>query len=391
MPDTVRVSAGGSSGAGHTAKGFSPLTALALGLLLLIANAMALVDHAYALSPDTSHADTAEPIIPRPHTQPEIVSLFHDLAFRDFTPKTLVYAPPAGATRWAKVILTADFTVTAGRQFDRTAQIEIGGANVFFGTTAEPSAKVAPRWHVERDLTDYAALFTVPQTGTVMLGNVVDATYTGVISGSAALLFYPADASTPAPGTPDLVIPLPTRTPMADAAHLASPSDTLSGTFTLPTNIVRAYLDIITQSQNKDEFWYTDVPDGLAARLGQNGGTAFREAEITLDDRPVGVAPVFPWVYTGGIDPSLWRPIPGVQALNLAPYRVDLTPFAAVLSDGHPHRIGLHVFNAADYFAATGTLLLFRDPHRPRVTGGGHEGHAWRGPHTRRHAGSGLR
>ena len=29
-------------------------------------------------------------------------------------------------------------------------------------------------------------------------------------------------------------------------------------------------------------------------------------------------------IYTGGIDPYLWIPIPGVRTLNFKPHRVDL-------------------------------------------------------------------
>jgi hypothetical protein len=65
--------------------------------------------------------------------------------------------------------------------------------NLYFGTTAEPRQNLAPSWHVERDVTDYSALFTNPQSGSVILGNIVNSTYTGIISGSAALEFYPAD------------------------------------------------------------------------------------------------------------------------------------------------------------------------------------------------------
>jgi hypothetical protein len=99
------------------------------------------------------------------------------------------------------------------------------------------------------------------------------------------------------------------------------------------------------------------------------GNTAFREAEISIDGTPAGVAPVYPWIYTGGLDPFLWVPIPGVQTLNFAPYRVDLTPFAGLLSNGQPHTVALSVFNANNYFSATGTLLLFLDHGSKQVTG----------------------
>ena len=108
----------------------------------------------------SSNSATADPPVARPATTPCTVTLFSNVAFADYSPKSFSYTPPAACQGpWAKVVLSADFAVTAGRQFDRTAKIWIGGANVYFGTTAEPSGSVARSWHVERDLTDYSALF----------------------------------------------------------------------------------------------------------------------------------------------------------------------------------------------------------------------------------------
>ena len=131
----------------------------------------------------------------------------------------------------------------------------------------------------------------------------------------------------------------------------------------------RAYLDVIPQSQSSDEFWFTCVPDDVADELFSCPGTSFREAEITIDGQPAGVAPVYPWLFTGAIDPLLWRPIPSVQTLNFVPYRVDLTPFAGVLSNGQPHQVGVSVFNANNYFLGGGSLLLYLDHGASQVTG----------------------
>jgi hypothetical protein len=91
--------------------------------------------------------------------------------------------------------------------------------------------------------------------------------------------------------------------------------------------------------------------------------------EISIDNEPAGVAPVYPWIYTGGIDPYLWIPIPGVQTLNFKPYRVDLTPFAGELSNGQPHTIGVSVYNAYEYFSTDAVLLLYEDHGSEHVTG----------------------
>lgn len=316
----------------------------------------------------SSRSATAEPPVARPAGRPITVPLFRDVTFTDYAAHPFSYTPPANhGRRWAKIVLVCDFSVSAGRQFDRSAEISVGHTNIYFGTTAEPSDRISPAWHIERDLTEYAALLETTQPGEVTLGNTVDSKYTGVIHGTAFLLFYPAAKNAVLPPVPDKVLPLPAGQNGIGSAD--TPTDTVSATYTLPTNTVRAYLDLITESQGTDEFWYLSVPNALTKPLGAGGGTAFREAEVTIDGRPAGVAPVFPWIYTGGIDPNLWRPIPGVQTLNFAPYRVNLTPFVGILNDGHPHTLGVRIENNQNHFQIAGVLLLFCDPKLQVVHG----------------------
>lgn len=311
----------------------------------------------------------ADPPVTRPHTTPCKVTLYQQLKFADFNPKSFTYTPPAACPGpWAKVILEANFSINQGRQYDRTANIWIGPTNIYFGTTSEPSHSVARHWHIERDLTDYSSIFTISQTGTVDLFNLVNQTYTGILHGSADILFYPlAQGQTP-PRTADQVVAF-SGGPTGGTVALNTTTDLLEQTLTLPTNITNLYFDVFSQSQSNDEFWYTCVPNDVAGELQSCPGTAFRESQVTIDGTPAGVAPVYPWIYTGGIDPYLWRPIPGVQALNFLPYRVDLTPFAAMLDDGQPHTIALSVYNANGYFSATASLLLYLDSSSTQITG----------------------
>jgi hypothetical protein len=58
-----------------------------------------------------------------------------------------------------------------------------------------------------------------------------------------------------------------------------------------------------------------------------------------------------------------------VQALNFVPYRVDLTPFAGLLSDGAQHTVAVSVFNANGYFSEAASLLLYLDHGSAQVTG----------------------
>ncbi len=348
----------------------SLLAALPLALFFPIPAIAQVVVTPAAPQIGTSQPAPIEPPIVKPSTRPCSVPLLSEQAFADFSNKPLTYTPPSGcAGPWAKVVFSADFTVTAGRQFDRTAKFFLGGANIYFGTTSEPRSTLSPSWHVERDVTDLSALFHRKQVGQAILGNFVGTdsgtVYNGIIYANARLDFYPANASNPAPAVPNAVLAFPTN----DTARVSTTTDTSTGTFTFPKNLERVYLDVISQSQSSDEFWYTCVPSDVAGELQNCGNSAFRETEVAIDGKPAGVAPVYPWIYTGGIDPYLWEPIPGVQTLNLKPYRVDLTPFAGVLADGKQHSVAVSVFNANSGFDIASTLLLYTDSGATSTSG----------------------
>jgi hypothetical protein len=333
--------------------------------LLVLLSALAVAQ----LQIGSTNTAFADPPVPHPKTTPCIVTLYTGFVFDNFNAQNFPYNPPADCPGpWGAVILEADFSITAGIQYDRTANIWIGPTNIYFGTTAEDQPHVARHWRIERDLTDYSSIFTTTQVGTVDLGNLVNKTYTGVLHGKAELLFYPVAQGTTAPIPADQVIAF-SAGPNGGTVGLTNGTDLLEQTLTLPTNVQRAYLDVFAQSQFDDEFWYTCVPNDVATELESCPGTAFRESEVTIDGTPAGVAPVYPWIFTGGIDPFLWIPIPGVQTLNFKPYRVNLTPFAGLLDNGQPHTVALSVFNADNYFSATASLLLYLDSGSTEVSG----------------------
>jgi hypothetical protein len=330
----------------------------------------------------TQYTATADPVVSRPHTRPCVVQLFSGYTFAFFSNsvQTFSFMPPAACPGpWSKVVFEANFSENAGVQFDRTASMYIANTDIYFGTTPEPLSNATNTWHVERDITDYSALLTVPQQGTIVLANCTtdcpppyNTFLNGIFTVNADLEFYPLRGDDDSSRTPDVVLPLEQSNGSGGfnlPVILGSATDQLTTTFNLPTNIERIYMDVVPQSQSGDEFWYTCVPNNVSAELFSCGNTGFREAEISVDGQPAGVAPVSPWIYTGGIDPYLWFPIPGVQTLDFVPYRVDLTPFAGALSDGNPHTVAMSVFNDNGYFSVTGTLLLFLDHASSKVSG----------------------
>lgn len=316
---------------------------------------------------------TADMSVPRPNTKPCVVTLFRNYEFKDFNNQTFSYAPDRSCKGpWAKVVFNFDIGVTKGIQYDRTAIIWVGGAPIYFGTTAEPAPNLAPHWHVERDVTDLSALLLSASQGQIALGNCYcPPNYTGIQHGTASLQFYPANSGNPAPRVPDVVLGVPYSPPLGNVSQIPLTSMTISTK--LPRNIVAADLDVYLQSQSDEEQWFMCVPDAIWRKwqhaLGFCPNAGFREGEVAVDGTPAGTAPVYPWIYTGGMNPYLWFPLPGVQTLNFTPYRVPLSPFAGVLSNGSTHTISVTVARAFHYFSGSGDLLLYLDPKAKRVSG----------------------
>lgn len=313
----------------------------------------------------SSNTVVADPAVPRPAGTPCVVELFSNESFTDASNHPFNYAPPAGCQgNWSKVVLEADFSISGDAQSD-IANIWVGGVNLFYGSTPVPSATLSPSWHTERDLTDYTALLKSSQQGQALVDKIFAGNNQGTVHGSARLLFYPGK---PAATAPDAVYPL-SSDPIGATTTLLNSSAAMSKTFTLPRNVEKAYLDVFAQAQELDTLWFTCVPDQFAGQVAACGGGNFRETEVSIDGQPAGVAPVYPSAYSDGVDSNLWQPTPGVQTLNFIPYRVDLTPFAGVLSDGQPHTVSVSVVGAHSSFAATAALLVYRDANSQQVTG----------------------
>ena len=150
--------------------------------------------------------------------------------FNGFNATSFNYTPPAACPGpWAKVILTADFTVSAGNQFDRSAWFYLGDVNIFFGTTAEPRSNLSPSWHIERDVTDLTAVLKTAQPGSATIGNIVNSTDTSTVFANAALEFFPASPLAFAPATPDIVVGLSSG---SNPAALNTTADQVSQTVT---------------------------------------------------------------------------------------------------------------------------------------------------------------
>jgi peptide N-acetyl-beta-D-glucosaminyl asparaginase amidase A len=310
---------------------------------------------------------TAVQPIARPPTQSCTATVMQDFAFNssvghDTFDGTL--APPSGCPGpWSKIVLDFNGHV-AGRQFDRLMDAWLGGAEIFQSSTPEPDPS-GIRWHVEHDATRYSSLFAQAEPIRVRLANYVTDVYTGVIYGSLTVSYYQAAPAYPAPQHADQVIGFPN----ADSDYFYGPNDVRTTTVTFPRNLTAASLELYLKGNSCDEFWYGSQPDDYAGPNGLCGGGAFREVQVSIDGQLAGVAWPFPFIFTGGVNPLLWRPIPAVNAFDMPPQTVDLTPYVGLLTDGQPHTISLRVAHDGFYWGIAGDLLLSRDPVLAQTTG----------------------
>lgn len=298
---------------------------------------------------------TAAPPVARPHTRSCQVTLA-DARFRDFTPYRGGYTPPKGCgDRWSKVVLRLDGEVK-GRQYDRLGYLHVGGVEILRTSTPEPSPD-GIAWHVEKDVTRYSDTFRSPQDVEMLIGNVVDDTYTGVIDVHVTLTFY---AGRPAKRTPDRVLTL------ADG-----PGGT---TLTTSRNSERIVAEVYATGSGGgcEEFWYLTVADPASYSCKADHGP-YREVQIKVDGQLAGIAAPFPNVWTGGwSNPFLWYVIPAPRAFDVRPLEYDLTPFAGLLDDGRPHRVEVSVVGVPagqTGWSAPVDVLVWQDAHRDRVTG----------------------
>ncbi|WP_128430256.1 peptide-N4-asparagine amidase [Streptomyces cyaneus] len=293
---------------------------------------------------------TASPPLTKPSGKSCQVTVA-EAQFRDFTPYKGTFTPPQGCgDRWSKVVLRMDGKVK-GRQYDRLGYLHVGGVEIFRTSTPEPSPD-GIEWSVEKDVTRYSDTFRGSQDVEMLIGNVVDDTYTGIIDVKVTLTFYAGRPAT----APDRVLTLQ------------------DGALTTPRNSRRIVAEVYATGSGGgcEEFWYLSVPDAAPYSCKAADGP-YREVQIKVDGQLAGIAAPFPHVWTGGwSNPFLWYVVPGPRAFDVKPIEYDLTPFAGILNDGRPHRVEVSVIGVPEGqsgWSAPVNVLVWQDAKSAHVTG----------------------
>ncbi|PSR96448.1 Peptide-N4-(N-acetyl-beta-glucosaminyl)asparagine amidase A heavy chain like [Actinidia chinensis var. chinensis] len=332
----------------------------------------------------TTYFQVTKPI-KLPHTKPcSYLLLQHDFAFTYGKPPILAnYTPPQNCPshNFAKIVLEWRATCK-GRQFDRIFGVWLGGVELLRSCTAEPRA-TGIDWTVKKDITRYDSLLKSNQTLAVYLGNLVDSTYTGVYHVNVSIHFYPAvvnrsfDEGNSGSGygsRADLIVPISRNLPLNDGLwfEIEHSTDKLSKKFEIPQNAYRAVLEVYVSFHENDEFWYSNLPnDYITVNNLTNfpGNGPFREVLVTLDGIEVGAVWPFTVIYTGGVNPLLWRPITGIGSFDLPSYDIEITPFLGTMLDGKTHEIAFRVTNALNVWFVDANLHVWLDKKSLKTEG----------------------
>ncbi|SPO32146.1 related to peptide-n4- (n-acetyl- beta -glucosaminyl) asparagine amidase [Ustilago trichophora] len=340
--------------------------------------------------------------------------------------------PCSDPSTWTSVTLDLHGE-TRGRQFDRLGTVWVGnnvtgqGVEILRFDNPEPT-RTGVYWDTKKDVGKYWKVLSGKADVVVDLPNIVDATYTGALNVTLALTVgvdgllakrglgrrhagkakavsageHPSGAAAEGvqarqagrimshtPALPlkqraaDLVIPLSKRLQTSNSIFLLGGSAGNGTTsVTIPQNTARAIVEIYASGTATEEFWYTGLPDSFysqipdAASNGYYGHGPYREVQLYIDGQFAGFVTPYPVIFTGGINPLLWRPSANYGTFDQPTYNIDITPWVGGLTDGKEHSFELAVvssevggrINDASWFVS-GNVQVYLDASEKRTVG----------------------
>lgn len=196
-----------------------------------------------------------------------------------------------------------------------------------------------PECSYVKDMTAYSSLLKEEQKVIFDLGNLVDDNYTGSFNATLTATFYtPPPAAVPKgfPSPANAIFPISCHNSAENQpSHYHLPQDRAKNAIFIPPNTIRATVSISASGNAAEEFWYTNVPTDFTETFGAEnrlpGNSPFREIQLLIDGQILGVAWPFATIFTGGINPGLWRPVVGIAAFDIPEYEIDITPFLPLL------------------------------------------------------------
>lgn len=241
-------------------------------------------------------------------------------------------------------------------------------------------------WNYQKDMTAFDSLLKVEQKVIFDLSNVYSDLYTGAFNVTLNALYY-NDKYLSDLSPADKIYPISALASSKNISSVMSlPDDNGTVSIRFPYNVKRAMVSLLASGNSAEEFWFTNVPTEYVNTFPENPGwlygySPFREIQLLIDGKLAGYSWPFPLLFTGGVDPGLWRPIVGIDTYDLPSFEIDVTPWLPTLCDGRNHTFGLKVVgfdNSAEgnigtigeNWWVTGAVFTWLDEKGKQTTGG---------------------
>lgn len=189
----------------------------------------------------------------------------------------------------------------------------------------------------------------------------------------------------------DIILPISTRqSNNLQPSVFTIPNENYSTASTViadfPRNAARAIFTVSATGQAHEEFWWQNVlQSGVLTYSASNatllGFSPFREVQILIDGQLAGLQWPFPVIFSGGVVPSLWNPMVGIDAFDLKEGEIDISPWLGVLCNGKPHNFSINVVGLNDNgvsaelsggvgsnWQVTGKVFIWLDPDPKAIT-----------------------
>lgn len=230
----------------------------------------------------------------------------------------------------------------------------LNDTEVWRTSTAEPTAHPGIRWTYLKDMTEYLSLWKSQEKIIFDLGNLITDVYTGSFNTTLTATFFNDEVDVATAPPADLIIPISARKSSSDGvSQFTLPADNATNTVSFPQNANRAVFSVSANGQASEEFWWSNVLQSDVSAFSDTAGdftgySPWREVQVFIDGQLAGVQWPFPVVFTGGVVPSLHRPVVGPDAFDLKEHEIDITPWLPVLCDGSSHTFTIYVAGLLD-------------------------------------------
>jgi hypothetical protein len=283
-----------------------------------------------------------------PLVEPVVVSVFINALSNDISAPDYPMIVNEAKTRlpcgeFSKILARVEVSVESvvpgrpGVNYDRPLWVFVEGTPLVVGTTAQRSRYVAMSdvTHLYPMLTCSVREFTMLMRNWIM----PERGLTGYFKVNVTLLYYPGRKPS---WVPDLVIPL--WSSGRDWVTISRSRPILWWNVSIPSNATQAILYLYLEGASREEFWWMREPP---VRL-----------VYVLDDenKTIAVTQPFPFIYTGGLIPHLWHPIPSINTYIFHPIVIDVTPYLYQLTKARS--LAITMSDIDDYWFIGGFIAL---------------------------------